>query len=61
MRLEKRKAAFLIVLMELALEAAVTPGPAATEEIKRLKEHAGVRKAEAENLSNDGAIWVTSP
>ena len=60
MRPEKRKAAFLIVLMGLALEAAVTPGPAAAEEIKRLEEHAGVRKAEAENLSKDGAIWVTS-
>ena len=43
MRLEKRKAAFLIVLMGLALEAAVTPGPAVAEEIKRLEEHAGVR------------------
>lgn len=61
MRLEKRKAAFLIVLMGLALEAAVTPDSAAAEEIKRLEEHAGVRKAEVENPSNDGAIWVTSP
>ncbi len=61
MRLEKREAAFLIVLMWLALEAAVTPGPAAAEEIKRLEEHAGVRKAEAENISNNNAIWVTSP
>lgn len=61
MRLEKRKAAFLIVLMGLALEAAVTPDSAAAEEIKRLEKHAGVRKAEAKNLSDDGAIWVTSP
>ena len=43
MRLEKRKAAFLIVLMGLALEAAVTPGAAAAEEIERLEEHAGVQ------------------
>ncbi len=43
MRLEKRKAAFLIVLMGLALEAAVALGPAAAEEIKRLEEHAGVQ------------------
>ena len=43
MRLEQRKAAFLIVLMGLALEAAVTPGPAAAEKIKRLEEHAGVQ------------------
>ncbi len=43
MRLEKRKAAFLIVLVGLALEAAVALGPAAAEEIKRLEEHAGVQ------------------
>ena len=43
MRLEKRKAAFLIVLMGVALETAVTPGPAVAEEIKRLEAHAGVR------------------
>ena len=61
MRLDRRKTAFLIVLMGLALEAAVTPGPAAAEEIKRLEKHAGVRKAEAKNLSDDGAIWATSP
>ena len=42
MQLEKRKAAFLVVLMGLAMEAAVTPGPAAAEELKRLTEHDGV-------------------
>ncbi len=61
MRLEKREAAFLIVLMGLALEAAVTLGPAAAEKIKRLEKHAGVLKAEAVNLSNNNAIWATSP
>ncbi len=43
MRLEKRKAALLIALMGLALEAAVAPGPAVAEEMKRLEAHAGVR------------------
>jgi len=42
MQLEKRKAAFLVVLMGLALGVAVTPGPAAAEELKRLAEHDGI-------------------
>ena len=42
MQLEKRKAAFLVILMGLALEFAVTPNPAAAEELKRLAEHDGI-------------------
>ncbi len=42
MQLEKRKAAFLVVLMGLALEVMVTPGPAAAVELKRLAEHDGI-------------------
>ncbi len=42
MQLEKRKAAFLVVLMGLALEVAVAHGPAAAVELKRLAEHDGV-------------------
>ncbi len=42
MQLEKRKAAFLVVLMGLAMEVAVTPGPAAAVELKRLAEHDGI-------------------
>ena len=42
MQLEKRKAAFLVVLMGFALEVAVTPGPAAAVELKRLAEHDGI-------------------
>ncbi len=42
MRLVHRKAAFLVVLMGLALEVAVTPGPAAAVELKRLAEHDGI-------------------
>ncbi len=42
MQLEKRKAAFLVVLMGLALEVAVAPGPAAAVELKRLAEHDGI-------------------
>ena len=42
MQPEKRKAAFLVVLMGLALGVAVTPGPAAAVELKRLAEHDGI-------------------
>ncbi len=42
MQLENRKAAFLVVLMGLALGVAVTPGPAAAVELKRLAEHDGI-------------------
>ena len=28
---------------------------------RKTDENRAIRKAEAENLSNDGAIWVTSP
>ena len=43
MRQVHRRAAFLIVLMGLALEVAATPSPATAEEVKRLTEHDGVR------------------
>jgi hypothetical protein len=42
MQLEKRKAAFLAVLIGFAMEAVATPSPAAAEELKRLAEHDGV-------------------
>ena len=42
MQLEKRKAAFLVVLIGFAMGVAATPSPAAAEELKRLAEHDGV-------------------
>ena len=42
MQLEKRKAAFLVVLIGFAMGVAVTPSPATAEELKRLAEHDGI-------------------